>query len=101
MGYTIDRDYYQTNRNHKKIVAGCILLIIFGFTVRALAALHKKNEWERRTRDLNERRKLEAATSRQQFATREEYIAHLVKVDTERKAIRMTQIQGRTKTEDA
>ena len=100
MGYTIDRDYYQTNRNHKKIVAGCIVLIIFGFTVRAFGALYKKNEWEKMTRELNERRKLEGASDRKQFATKEDYVAHLVQVDKERQAYRMRQIRNRLKPED-
>ncbi len=87
MGYTIDRDYYSKNRSHKKIAAGCILLIIFGFTVRGFAALHKQKEWDRMTRELNELKKMEES-QRPKFASREEYLAYLRQADRDRRAIR-------------
>ena len=52
------------------------------------------------TRELNERRKLDGASDRKQFATKEDYVAHLVQVDKERQAYRMRQIRNRLKPED-
>ena len=84
MGYTIDRDYYQKNRSHKKMAAGCILLIIFGFTVRAFGALHKQKEWDRMTRELNDLQKMEVER-RPKFASGEEYLAYLRQADRDRR----------------
>ena len=87
MGYTIDRDYYEKNRNHKKIAVGCILIIIFGFTVRAFGALHKQREWDRMTKEANELRKQEVSRERK-FASKDEYLAYLIAHDEQRRALK-------------